>query len=521
MKKIGFIWIGILLAIGIIGIGFTLVGKEKTEETIASEGLENRILPKPLEFKENKGSFQINKDTKIFISEKELIDVGTYLQENLKLIGKLQVTEEESKENYIKLIVDKKNTELGNEGYTLEVDEKGVILKGMKAEGIFRGIQTLKQLLPSEIVGEKIIEEIKWNMPFVEIKDKPEYEYRGIMIDVTRHFFSVEELKRQIDILSNYKINKLHLHLSDDQGFRLEIKKWPKLTEVGGKTAVNGDKGGYYTQEEFKELVSYAKERYIEIIPEIDMPGHTNAMMAAYDFLNKDGKVKSSYVGIDVGFSSLMCRDEKTYEFIEDIIKEIAEISPSKYIHIGGDEADATPKEDYDYFVGRVTKMVQKYGKTPIGWDPIDTSNEIDDKTVLQNWKDSNQKAVEKQMPIIVSNAGKAYLDMKYSSTTQYGLQWAGFNPIEDAYNWDPTDYAPKELVLGVEAPLFSENIKDRKGLDYMIYPRILGHAEIGWTPKGNRNFKEYKYRLNEQAKRLELGEVGYFKDSNIFRDER
>lgn len=235
------------------------------------------------------------------------------------------------------------------------------------------------------------------------------------MIDVARHFFTIEDLKRQIDIASQYKINKLHIHLSDDQGWRLEIKKWPELTAIGGSTEVGGGKGGYYTQEEFKDLINYAQDRYIEIIPEFDMPGHVNAALASYGFLNPNGERKPLYTGTKVGFSTLMTNNEKTYEFIEDVIKEVSAISPSKYIHIGGDEADSTKKEDYDYFVGRVSKIAQKYGKIPIGWDPIDTSPNIDSSTVLQNWKDSNEQARKKNMKMVISIAKKTYLDMKYN----------------------------------------------------------------------------------------------------------
>ena len=206
--------------------------------------------------------------------------------------------------------------------------------------------------------------------------------------------------------------------------------------------------------------------------------------------------------------------DEKTYEFIEDVIKEVVQISPSKYIQIGGDEALSTNKEDYDYFVGRVAKIAKKYGKIPIGWDPIDTSPEINSSVVLQNWKDSNNEARKKNMKIIVSIAGKTYLDMKYNDLTPYGLDWAGYIPIEDAYKWDITDYAPKNLALGLEAPLWTETISTQEQMDYMIYPRLLGYAEIGWTDKEDRSWEEYKVRLEKQEKSLEYQGVNYYKES-------
>ena len=358
---------------------------------------------------------------------------------------------------------------------------------------------------------------IKWTVPISTIDDKPEYSYRGLMIDVARHFFTEDEVKRQIDLAAQYKINRVHLHLSDDQGWRLEIKKYPDLTLIGGSTEVGGGQGGYYTQEQFKEIVEYAKDRYVEIIPEFDMPGHTNAALDSYGFLNPDGERKPLYTGTNVGFSSFMTHDEKTYEFIDDVIKEVSEISPSKYFHIGGDEAEATPKADYDYFVGRVAKIAEKYGKTPIGWDPIDTSPEINSSVILQNWKDSNEAARKKNMKMIISIASKAYLDMKYNESTPYGSDWAGYIPVETAYNWDPTDFAPKNLVLGIEAPLWTENISTQDQMDYMIYPRLLGYAEIGWTPKEERNWSEYKVRLQKQGERMMNEEINYYKDPTIW----
>ena len=219
-----------------------------------------------------------------------------------------------------------------------------------------------------------------------------------------------------------------------------------------------------------------------------------------------------------MGFSTLMTESEKTYEFIEDVVKEISEISPSKYFHMGGDEAESTKKEDYDYFVGRVSKIVEKYGKTPIGWDPIDTAPEINSSVILQNWKDSNEAARKKNMNMIISIASKSYLDMKYNENTLYGLNWAGYIPIETAYDWDPTEFAPKKLILGIEAPLWTETIDNVEQMEYMIYPRLLGYAEIGWTPRNLRNFKEYKIRLEKQGIRLTEEGVNYYRDNSIWK---
>ena len=248
------------------------------------------------------------------------------------------------------------------------------------------------------------------------------------------------------------------------------------------------------------------------------MQSHSNESLASYGFLNPDGERKPLYTGTDVGFSSFMTHSERTYEFLDDVIREISAISPSKYFHIGGDEAENTKKAEYDYFVGRVSKIVESYGKTPIGWDPIDTAPEINSSVILQNWKDSNEAAREKNMKMIISIASKAYLDMKYNENTPYGLTWAGYIPIETAYRWDPTEYAPKDLILGVEAPLWTETISTVEQMDFMIYPILLGYAEIGWTPKELRNWDEYKIRLEKQGERLTNQGINYYRDNTIWK---
>ncbi|WP_066896495.1 family 20 glycosylhydrolase [Clostridium nigeriense] len=518
------------LCLIIICIGGLIIINNSNKDAEVSVQVENinNIIPKPLSYEEKEGKFIVNKDTTVFIKgnneaeTEEINKIAEYLKEKLKPSTGYNFTinkNENPTQNYIYLSTLEGKEELGNEGYEINITNEGIKVIAYKPEGLFRGIQTIRQLLPPQIEQLSLVSDVEWSIPISRVYDKPEYSYRGIMIDVARHFFTEEEIKKQIDYAAQYKINKVHLHLSDDQGWRIEIKAYPDLTLIGGSTEVDGGPGGYYTQEQFKSIVNYATDRYIEVIPEIDMPGHTNAALASYGFLNPDGKRKPLYTGINVGFSTLMTDSEKTYEFIETVVKEISEISPSKYFHMGGDEADSTKKEDYDYFVGRVSKIVEKYGKTPIGWDPIDTAPEINSSVILQNWKDSNEAARNKNMKMIISIASKAYLDMKYNPSTPYGLTWAGFIPIETAYNWDPTDYAPKDLVLGIEAPLWTETISDVEEMEYMIYPRLLGYAEIGWTPKIERNWTEYKLRLEKQGNRMEYQGINYYKDKEIWKN--
>ncbi|WP_061302195.1 beta-N-acetylhexosaminidase, partial [Clostridium botulinum] len=369
----------LMLILVSVSIEMIFKGNNESKAIFAAENSNNDIIPKPLSYKVGEGNFIITKDTSIYVKgntkeeTEEISKIAEFIREKLRAstgfeLNIIQGKEGKSGSIYLTTIGSKESQ--GNEGYEIVTTPKNVKIVAYKAEGISRGVQTLRQLLPPDIEKNTIANDVEWNIPVSIINDEPEYNYRGLMIDVARHFFTIDEVKRQIDYAAQYKINRVHLHLSDDQGWRLEIKKYPDLTIIGGSTEVGGGKGGYYTQEEFKELVKYAAERYVEIIPEFDMPGHSNAALASYGFLNKDGKRRLLYTGTEVGFSSFMAHSEETYEFIEDVIKEVSKISPSKYIHIGGDEANSTKKEDYDYFVGKVSKMAEKYEKTPIGWDP-------------------------------------------------------------------------------------------------------------------------------------------------------
>ena len=523
----------ILLIMGIVtisGICFKIYMRDKygIKDVFNEEGsvVKINIIPKPMSYEGKDGKFILTKDSSIYIQgnsdeETEQIKwIAEFIREKLnKSTGfELNIIKgDKPVDGSIYLTTVNSNKNLGVEGYVMNTSSKNIKITAYKPEGISRAIQTLRQMLPADIEKDTVVNDIEWSVPASVITDKPEYSYRGLMIDVARHFFTVDEIKRQIDLAAQYKINRVHLHLSDDQGWRLEIKKYPELTLIGGSTEVGGGPGGYYTQEQYKDIVKFAMQRYVEIVPEFDMPGHTNAALASYGFLNPDGKRKSLYTGTDVGFSSFMAHSEETYEFIEDVFKEVSEISPSKYIQIGGDEALNTKKEDYDYFVGRVAKIAEKYGKKPIGWDPIDTSPEINSNVILQNWKDSNEEAIKKQMSMVISIASKTYLDMKYNDETPYGLNWAGYIPVDVAYKWDPTEYAPENLVLGIEAPLWTETIATQDEMDYMIYPRLPGYAEIAWTSMDARNWDEYKVRLKNQGVRMEYEGINYYKDPSIW----
>jgi hexosaminidase len=336
---------------------------------------------------------------------------------------------------------------------------------------------------------------------------------------VARHFFSVDEVKRYIDLLSQYKINVLHLHLADDQGWRIEIDGWPRLTEHGGSTEVGGGPGGFYTQEQYADLVDYAQQQHVMVVPEIDMPGHTNAALASYAELNCDGVAPQLYTGTSVGFSSFCIDKPITYEFIDDVVSQLAELTPGPYLHLGGDEAHSTPHEDYVTFVNKVDKIVSAHGKTMMGWEEITGASPAAGSVAQHWWDDSEARAaVDKNMKVVMSPAEKAYIDMKYNESSPLGLSWAGLTSVEDSYDWDPGTWAegvPESSVLGVEAPLWSETLEDIDDVEYMAFPRMAGIAELGWSAQG-RDWDEYKTRLGAQGPRWDAQSVNYYRAPEV-----
>jgi hexosaminidase len=413
------------------------------------------------------------------------------------------------------MVLDDGNKTLGEEGYILDIAEDQLKLSAMKPAGLFRGVQTIRQLLPARIELDSV-QKGPWEISTGKITDYPNYAYRGSMLDVGRHFFGVDDVKRYIDLIALYKMNIMHLHLSDDQGWRIEIKSWPNLATYGGSTEVGGGKGGYYTQEQYKDIVKYAQERYITIIPEIDMPGHTNAALASYPELNCNGKAPELYSGTSVGFSTLCAQKEITYKFIDDVIRELSAITPGPYIHIGGDESHATKKEDYITIINKVQDIVKSHGKEMIGWD--ETSQAVlKPNAVAQYWANAvfAKAAAAQGAKIIMSPAKKVYLDMSYDSTTKLGLHWAAYIEVDSAYIWDPATRAPgitRENILGIEAPLWTETITNMDEIEFMVFPRIIGHAEIGWSPAEGRNWDEYKIRLGKQAPLLNALDINFYK---------
>lgn len=485
------------------------------ETDLAAENL----IPKPLRMIPTNGGFALDEFTAIYTSENAagFGEVGKFLAKKIKaktdIDIQVNVDEIPGMEGVI-YINQSDSLELNApEAYQIYITSDSVILNSNTAEGAFRAIQTLRQLIP-ETSNDTLAEYPVWTIPTGKIVDGPNFEYRGSMLDVARHFFSVTDVKKYIDLLAYYKYNVLHLHLSDDQGWRIEIKSWPKLTEVGGSTEVGGEAGGFYTQEDYKEIVDYAAGHYITIVPEIDMPGHTNAASVSYPFLNGNGKTPQLYEGTHVGFSTFDTRKDTVYAFIDDVVREISAITPGPYFHMGGDESHVTKKNDYIYFVERVDRIVKKHGKRMIGWDEIVTAD-IGSEAIGQFWasKENADLAVKKGMKVILSPAKKAYLDMQYDTLSKHGLHWAAYIPVDTAYTWTPEKYEgiPMENILGVEAPLWSETISNIDELEYLAFPRAIGYSELSWSTEENRDWENYKVRLGNQAPFLDRMDVKYY----------
>lgn len=482
------------------------------------------VIPWPVSVALTGETFILTADTQILVEPDgpETLAVGQYLAERLRPATgyplPVQVAAGTPPPNSIHLTTSGGDPALGEEGYELTITPQAVTLSAPRPAGLFWGIQTLRQLLPPAMESP-VPQAGLWALPAGTIRDWPRFPWRGMMLDISRHFFGPEEVRRLIDLLALYKINRLHLHLSDDQGWRIEIRSWPNLALYGGSTQVGGGPGGYYTQQEYADLVAYARSRYITVVPEIDMPGHTNAALASYPELNCDGIARPLYTGTEVGFSSLCLEKEVTYRFVDDVVGEIAALTPGPYFHIGGDEAMATPLPDYIAFVERVQPIVQAHGKEMIGWEEIAQAPLLP-TSVAQVWHGGmGREAVRQGNRVIMSPAFKAYLDMKYTPEAPLGLNWAGYIEARDAYEWDPATVAEgigEEHILGVEAPLWTETIQTRADIDWMTFPRMIGYAEIGWSPADGRNWEEYRIRLGRHGPRLTALGVNFYRSSQV-----
>ncbi|MGW1090539.1 beta-N-acetylhexosaminidase [Streptomyces sp. NPDC002596] len=488
-----------------------------------------QIVPAPAEVKAGGSPYTITAGTKIRVDDDsgEARRIGTYLAGVLRPSTgyALPVTDRGGSDG-IRLRLGPHDSELGAEGYTLKSSHGSVTITARGPAGLFHGVQTLRQLLPADV--EKNSRQAgPWQVAGGTVTDAPRYAYRSAMLDVSRHFFSVTEVKRYIDQLALYKMNKLHLHLSDDQGWRIAIDSWPRLATYGGQTEVGGGVGGYYTKSDYKEIVRYASSRYLEVVPEIDLPGHTNAALASYAELNCNGVAPPLYTGTSVGFSSLCAPKAITYTFVDDVVRELAALTPGKYLHIGGDEAHSTSHDDYVTFMNRAQAIVGTYGKTVVGWHQLTGATPVAG-AVAQYWGYDRTGAAERKQvadaakngtKLVLSPADRTYLDMKYNKDTKLGLAWAGYVEVQRSYDWNPATYlegAPEDSILGVEAPIWSETVTNSDEVEQMAFPRLPGVAELGWSPASTHDWDAYKVRLAAQGPRFSALGIDYYRSAQV-----
>jgi hexosaminidase len=436
------------------------------------------------------------------------------------------------------------------EGYQLKVTPKEVIIKAQTPSGVFFALQTVRQLLPPEIENRSAVTGITWSLPEIEINDAPRFPYRGMMLDVTRHFFTVADIKRFIDLMTPYKFNHLQLHLADDQGWRIEIKRYPKLQTISAwrKETLIGhldnlphkfdgiSHGGYYTQEELKDIVKYAADRFITIVPDINMPGHATAILAAYpEFACIDSTFETSPLwGI---FPDVMCPSEETFKFLENIIDEIVDIFPGKYIHIGGDECptaqwkrsdlckELMEQNGYDeyiqlqtWFMRRMVKYVNSKGRQAIGWDEIIDGGDIEGATIM-SWRGEQGgiNAARKGNNVIMTPHRYSYIDYyQWRERDKEPLAQGGYLPLSMVYQYDPVPKGltddQKKYILGSQGNLFTEYIADWAYVEYMTFPRECAIAERTWTPLDKKSYNEFLTRLRQYSKRLDIMKVNYAK---------
>ena len=432
--------------------------------------------------------------------------------------------------NVVVLQLDTASTQ-GNEGYTVDITADTLRLVSRTPAGLFFAVATVRQLLPVGIEAEHALpgRVPTVSVPAGRIVDAPRFAWRGSMFDVARHFFTVDEVKQHIDLLALYKLNTLHLHLADDQGWRIQIASWPRLTTVGGSSEVGGASGGFYTKADYREIVQYAAARYITVVPEIDMPGHTNAAIAAYPRLGcsrptpslfgADSQPAGVYTGIRVGWSAVCAEKAITYRFVEDVVRELAAMTPGPYIHIGGDEVEVLSHEQYVRFVERAQRLVHKYGKTMVGWEEVGKAT-LRPGTLAQLWRsDTALRAVKQGNQLIMSPGPRTYVDMKYTPETELGLRWAGAIELRTAYDWDPVTYMAgltEKNIVGVEAPLWSETVKNLTAAQYLLVPRLPAIAEVGWSEQAQRSWEGFRTRIAAHASRWRLLGINYYASPQV-----
>ncbi|THA26335.1 hypothetical protein E4198_18035 [Streptomyces sp. RKND-216] len=426
----------------------------------------------------------------------------------------------------VALLLDEADTATDPGSYTVDVTPRGVTIRAGEREGLFNGVATLRQLLPVRIDSPERVEGCPWRIPGGRVIDRPRYVYRGAMLDVARNFMPPVDVKRYIDSLARYKINHLHLHLTDDQGWRIEITSRPELTATGGGSGAGGISKGHYTQDEYRDLVAHAWSRGITVVPEIEGPNHAHAALASYGELSEDGTAPPLHVGYGPSQQGLAIQGEETYALLDDVIREVAAMTPGPYLHVGGDETDNRTPEDLAHYFGRIAQLVRKYGKQLIGWQESAAHLEPAD-TVTEFWVQGRNDeqviaAAEGGAKVIVAPCEHAYLDMRYApGKPEYpvGTDWAGTVDLRKSYAWQPEDLLdglPAKAVMGVEAALWTEVVFGINQAELLAFPRLLAVAETGWSPAAAKDWDGFAERVAAQGPRLRQAGVNYYRTPEV-----
>lgn len=521
------------------------------------------IIPKPVKIKLGTGHFVINDRTALLFSagDEGAMNTARLFAGHLELAGGPVLTAMGVTKNYkgIAGIIFsiKKDGHIPAEGYVLMISKNNIIIEGGSGAGLFYGMQTLLQLLPPEIFATKALQPgNSWTVPCIAIQDHPRFPYRGMHLDVSRHFFPKEFILKYIDLIASFKMNTFHWHLTDDNGWRIEIKKYPKLMQTAAwhvdrenlpwterpaqQAGEKANYGGYYTQDEVREVVEYAKQRYVTIIPEIEMPAHAVAALAAYPQFSCTGGPFTVPPGSYWPNTDILCAgNDSTFTFLEDVLTEVIGLFPSKYIHIGGDEADKTRWKDcpkcqarikseglknenelQSYFIKRIEKFLVSKNRKLIGWDEILEGGLPSEATVM-SWRGVNGgiAAARQGHSVVMTPSTHCYFDYYQANPKTEPKAIGGYTTLKKVYTYEPI---PGELnkeqakfILGAQGNLWAEYIPTPEHAEYMAIPRMIALAEVTWTPRNLKNWNDFRERLNPEFKRLDLQHVNYCKGSD------
>ncbi len=502
--------------------------------SIGVQGQRLTVIPYPTTLEQQDGQFKLNENTIITHDgnlEFRAKQLKAYLDPATGFDLKIGLAKK--KDQQIALKLNNELTDLGNEGYTIEVKQNKILIEALHPNGIFYALQTLRQLLPKDIFRHAKTDVVAWNIPACRIIDNPEYAWRGLMIDYSRTFWNKRITRKYIDALALYKMNKLHMHLTDDQGWRLEIKKYPKLTEIASKFHPSfnepKEREGYYTQDDIKELIAYAAARNVEIIPEIELPGHSAEVFAVYPELSCKGdtfKIHPFKSGPGIHKEIFCAGNDETFVFLKDVLTEVSELFPSKYIHIGGDEAPKNHWKECDkcqqrikeeglhdehelqsWFVKKIERHLSTLDKRLVGWDEI-TEGGLSKTATVMHWrgwkKDISESVLSAGNNIIRSPTTHCYFDYPHKKL-----------PVEKVYSYQPApanmNQNHKEQILGVQGNFWSHINRIEPEMDKQVFPRLIALSEVGWSRESNKNWDDFLLRLDQHFQILDRLDIYYY----------